>query len=490
MRDNRGRETVRPLIFILSAFFLAALSSACATEARNSDVTEATAKASAIKEKTEAANAALLGKISESRRAKLADMAAKQKELDGLRAKIEELRSGNRELEARSKELERSLRDEEFEKESLRRSLGEAAGEMKLILERSLTRFENPSLLAGAALFPGRAEEPSRNFTAGLFEAADVELLSSGRILRYQGTFVSPSGGKIRGHIVRAGGLQCYGLAGDEVFLLKSIPGGGFLHAVDGSQPFPGQGPGSLKDAVRLDRALFDLSGGAPSGPSGPAAWFSGKMTAGGPLMWPILLVGLLGVLFVIERAVVLMRVHTDADRLMAEVTGLLSGGAPAEAMEACRRRGGPVSRVILAGLMRRGEDRQSLENAMEEAILHEQPLLERHLTYIGVIVACAPLLGLLGTVTGMIFTFDMITLHGTGDPRMLSGGIAEALITTEFGLYVAIPTLLAHGYLSDRVDRIMDEMEKNAAALCNRISEASVAASGAGRASPGDATT
>jgi biopolymer transport protein ExbB len=129
-----------------------------------------------------------------------------------------------------------------------------------------------------------------------------------------------------------------------------------------------------------------------------------------------------------------------------------------------------PVVNVLRAGLAGRGEDRETLESILQEAILRELPRLERFLSVLAVLGAVAPLLGLLGTVTGMIDTFRVITLHGTGDPRMMSGGISEALITTELGLAVAIPVMLLHTFLSRRVDHIVGEMEEKAVALTNTI--------------------
>jgi biopolymer transport protein ExbB len=127
-----------------------------------------------------------------------------------------------------------------------------------------------------------------------------------------------------------------------------------------------------------------------------------------------------------------------------------------------------PVINVLTAGLAGRNEDRETQENILQEAILREAPRLERFLAVLGILAAIAPLLGLLGTVTGMIGTFRVITLYGTGDPRMMSGGISEALVTTELGLAVAIPIMLLHTFLGRRVDHIIGDMEEKAVALTN----------------------
>ena len=113
---------------------------------------------------------------------------------------------------------------------------------------------------------------------------------------------------------------------------------------------------------------------------------------------------------------------------------------------------------------------RDDMENALQEAIINKIPRLESFLSTLGMLAAIAPLLGLLGTVTGMINTFHTITYYGTGDPRMMSGGISEALVTTMLGLTVAIPIMLAHTLLTRKVETEIAMMEEKAVAFVNTI--------------------
>jgi len=115
---------------------------------------------------------------------------------------------------------------------------------------------------------------------------------------------------------------------------------------------------------------------------------------------------------------------------------------------------------VLKAGLECRDMSRTDMENALQEAILNEIPSMERFLSTLGMLAAIAPLLGLLGTVTGMINTFHVINYYGTGDPRMMSGGISEALVTTMLGLSVAIPIMLVHTLLTRKVENTIAQME------------------------------
>jgi biopolymer transport protein ExbB len=138
-------------------------------------------------------------------------------------------------------------------------------------------------------------------------------------------------------------------------------------------------------------------------------------------------------------------------------------------ALARCRRVGGSAAHVLRVTIENLHREREKLDDLVSEAILHQTPVIERFGTSILVAASVAPLLGLLGTVTGMITTFDIITEFGTGDPKMLSGGISEALITTELGLVVAIPCLLIGTLLSGRASAIMDSLERAALQIINR---------------------
>ncbi|MBN1653171.1 MAG: MotA/TolQ/ExbB proton channel family protein [Deltaproteobacteria bacterium] len=206
------------------------------------------------------------------------------------------------------------------------------------------------------------------------------------------------------------------------------------------------------KQAARADRTLVET------------------FLAGGFVMWPILVLAVIALLIVLERFAVLSRVHTNADRLMNTVRERISLGHWNRAAEACKKNPGALARVLSTILRNREQPRSNLEELTNESILAERPTLERFLPALNVIAVVAPLLGLLGTVTGMIGTFHVITEHGTGNPGLLSAGISEALLTTQFGLMVAIPTLLAHALLSARVDHVLSNMEINALKLLNEM--------------------
>ena len=131
------------------------------------------------------------------------------------------------------------------------------------------------------------------------------------------------------------------------------------------------------------------------------------------------------------------------------------------------------IPKVLLKALPFKDRSRSDMENALQEAILGEIPAIERFLSTLGMLAAIAPLMGLLGTVTGMINTFHTITYYGTGDPRMMSGGISEALVTTMLGLAVAIPIMLCHTLLSRMVETQISRMEEKAVSFVNMVFKA-----------------
>ncbi len=216
-----------------------------------------------------------------------------------------------------------------------------------------------------------------------------------------------------------------------------------------------------------------DISGGSALRQLTFRTSFMDQVRAGGPVMYPIFLIALAALGIVISRILFLRRAHGNTDRIMGQVSELAEAGN----WEGCRgvidQHAGskwPVVHVIRAGLEARREDRGTLETVLQEAILHELPRIQKGVAILAVLGAVAPLLGLLGTVTGMIDTFRVITLFGTSDPKLMSGGISEALITTELGLAVAIPIMLLHAYISRRADHLIGDMEEKAVQLTNII--------------------
>ena len=195
------------------------------------------------------------------------------------------------------------------------------------------------------------------------------------------------------------------------------------------------------------------------------------QIQKGGPIVWPILCIGLFAAIIIIERLFFVLKANINAEKMMDQVNSLAQTGQWDDCIKICeKQKNRPVPRVLLAGINCRNKTREEMENVLQETILREIPRLEKFLSTLGILAAIAPLLGLLGTVTGMINTFHVITFYGTGDPKMMSGGISEALTTTMLGLGVAIPIMLFHTFLSRNVETIISQMEEKGVALANTV--------------------
>lgn len=193
-------------------------------------------------------------------------------------------------------------------------------------------------------------------------------------------------------------------------------------------------------------------------------------LRSGGPVMIPIAIVGVLSLVLVLWKLLELRRLRLpEAGELDAFYTRLdqndLSGAAGL-----ATELGAPLGPILQDGLAHLDAPPDVLEELLHERVMAVLPRLDRHLGMLAVLGGVAPLLGLLGTVTGMIHTFQLVTLFGTGDARLLSGGIAEALVTTEVGLVIAVPVLLVHSYLARKVRTMLGALEQAIIIFSNRV--------------------
>jgi biopolymer transport protein ExbB len=188
----------------------------------------------------------------------------------------------------------------------------------------------------------------------------------------------------------------------------------------------------------------------------------------GGPIMWPLLLCAVLAVAVMLERFIFINKAAADNEELTEQVREHLNAGRVNEALSLCENTPGPVPALLANGIRNRNLDSDSIERAMEELALRETPQLYRRLGILDTVITVAPLLGLLGTITGMMSTFNVVAGAGQNNPNAITGGIAEALIATASGLAIAIVTLVGYNYLTEKVKEIIAEMEIRATQLMN----------------------
>ncbi|MBL0731656.1 MAG: MotA/TolQ/ExbB proton channel family protein [Desulfosarcina sp.] len=405
----------------------------------------------------------LLKKIAEIKAANI----ALEKENSGFEKNITKLAAIKTDLSAKFSNMEAMIHE-------LTGQTRIAAKDLDDLLGRSLNSALMPGIfdkikpVLSKTIFPGMND--IKNMTDILFN----EIKKSGEVSIQKGTIVNRSGEEVKADILAIGNFTAaYRINGKE----KEI---GFLIFSEKSRrlfalsKLPGS---SLTSKIKKymegksDLVPIDMSHGAALRQLTHKANLKQQIMNGGPIVWPILGIGVLAFMIIIERFIFLKRVHINADKMMTNVNNLASQKKWDECIELCKEgKDRPVPRVLLAGINSRDASREDMENVLQEAILREIPRIEKFMSTLGMLAAIAPLFGLLGTVTGMINTFHAITFYGTGDPRMMSGGISEALTTTMLGLGVAIPIMLFHTFLSRNVETIIGQMEEKAVSLTNII--------------------
>lgn len=400
----------------------------------------------------EAQKRELTARVNEIRQQTAAQKARLEAEVAALENRVFAERA---EAEAASEELTRI--------EQAAFALAENSGFIDATLEQArstLAGFGNETLSADD--FAARDELGKLQ---GMFEQGIAQLRVLGEIRREAGAFFLADGTEVQGQIVRFGNIAAFGVSEQGSGALVPAGGGRFRlwkdPAAESAQALAqGQLPATLQTY------LFENANTAVLDPEDKS--FINEMKKGGLIGYIILLLGLSAALLIVLRALFLHRAGASIQNIMEGVAPAVRARKIDEAIAAAKRFKGSAARVVTAALRNLDREREHLEDIVSESILHESTHLNRFGAYILMIAAVAPLLGLLGTVTGMIQTFDVITEFGTSDPKLLSGGIATALVTTMQGLIVAIPALLFGSLLNGWAESIKDDMEKAALKVVN----------------------
>lgn len=318
------------------------------------------------------------------------------------------------------------------------------AQELQGQLSDSLISAEYPQrseLLAFAEL----KRIPSLAELEGLWFLLQQEMTATGEVSRFSAPVVQPDGSRIETEVLRIGPFSA--ITNDGRYLIHD-------NAVLQQLPVqPGAGViAQARDfaAGKGDALLVDPSRGNLLALLAQTPDLKARIAQGGVVGYIILVLGGVGLLVALWKLITTLKIELS-------VRAQLRSADQADS-------GNPLGRVLAAG--RAGRTTDETELRVDEALLKEAPMLERGLTLLKLIAAVAPLLGLLGTVTGMIGTFQSITLFGTGDPKLMAGGISQALMTTVLGLCVAIPLLFCHSLLAARSRRLLQLLQQKGLAL------------------------
>jgi len=390
------------------------------------------------------------------------ELSSVKSQLAARRENLESLKSQFQGLLDSKNALEKEIESEKEEIKAVSDTVYNAAKRTESLIENSPVSAEHPERpdrldpLLTKKRFPGMA---------GIQQLVDIiwtEMEESGEIRSYEGTYIGPEHQKQNGQILRIGSLTAAYRQSD------GQPGYLQLGEKNRLVAVPGDPSWFVKKSLakymkgQSSHVPIDVSGGSVFQRMAQSRDVRDWLEAGGLLIWPILIVGAAGLILGLERFLFLLRIRSNSDKIMNNIMGFIQKEHWEEARAYCEKnKRFPTCNVLGTMFSHLGVTREAMENAIQESVLRQVPRLERFVATLSILAAVAPLLGLLGTVTGMINTFQVITLFGTGDPKLMSGGISEALVTTQLGLAVAIPIMLLHHFLERRVDKILGDIEE-----------------------------
>jgi biopolymer transport protein ExbB len=354
-------------------------------------------------------------------------------------------------------ENERKLSELQAQLDAKAGNLGEmfgvvrqVAGDVSSVALNSLVTVQYPERKAPLAALAGSKALPSIEELETLWFEMLREINESGKVARFSAGVVSPDGSESQQEVVRVGSFNVVSgnrflsyLTGEtKLTELAAQPEGRYRSYADDVFDARSGYVGTAIDPTR--GALLAVLVQRPS--------LNEQIQAGGLVGYVIIALGLFGLLIAIERFVALSAVGAKI-------------GAQRKQLEQPQDNN-PLGRVLGVYHQDPTIDHETLELRLDEAVLREVPALEVRLPWLKILAAIAPLLGLLGTVTGMILTFQQITLFGTGDPKLMAGGISQALVTTVLGLVVAIPMVILHSWLSGKSKGMIQVLEEESAGL------------------------
>ncbi len=330
------------------------------------------------------------------------------------------------------------------------------ARDIKNVISASLVSAEKTERIEAIDTLANSKELPSSEQLQILWQTILEEMIESGKVSQFKAGVVTTDGEEIEKIVTRVG---TFNASADGQFL-RYLPDTGRLIEPRRQPSYRFQ-----KLAAKLEKhnneellpMVVDPTRGAMLALLVQKPNLKERIQQGGVIGYIIIAIGIIALLIAIERFVVLL------------ITGRK---VKKQTKENDPDTGNPLCRIMLAYTENPDINAETLELKLDEAILRELPKIKRGLRTLAILAAIAPLLGLLGTVTGIIETFQSITLYGTGDPRLMSGGISQALVTTVLGLIVAIPILLLHSMLSGRSNDIVQILDEKSVAIVAKLAE------------------
>ena len=382
-------------------------------------------------------------------------LAESKAELKRQKAREAQLKARFEKNEIELGKLESVLKEKAGELGELFGVVRQVAADARSDMDSSLISAQFPGRIGKLQAISESSELPTVVQLENLWYLLQQEMTEQGKVVRFQGQVLSASGEPRKTDLVRVGPFNLFA---DGLYIRYLSETGTMLE-------FARQPEGKYLDMAEAleedDSALvqvgIDPTGGVILGMlvKAPDVWE--RINQGGAVGYIILLLGGVGLIVVASRMVDLLRVAKGVEQQLADLARITDDN--------------PLGRILGVARDSDVDDMESFELLIDEAVAKEIPVLEQGQSLIKLLAAVAPLLGLLGTVVGMIETFQSISLFGTGDPKLMAGGISQALVTTMLGLLVAIPLLFLHSLMltrSNAISQVLDE--QSAGLLCESM--------------------
>jgi len=443
------KQLTKSFVFAAAVAISAGTIAPVAAEAQNLDTLLQQVKQDRISEK----------KLNKKREHEfLSERADKQALLKKAKAALKAEQARAKRLQQAFSDNETKLANKEVELENAKGTLGEMFGVVRQAAGEAIGRISTSIV---SAQYPGRdavleslAEAkklPTLPELEELWFALQTEMTESGKVVRFNTKVTDLEGGSAAQEIIRVGTFHLVGQGGDY---LQFVADSGQVQPL-GRQPegyVTGAADGFFGAADGFNPLYIDPSRGQILGLLTQKATMVERYHQGGVVGYIITGVLVLGLLIALERFLVLGVVG-------AKMSGQLRNtGSPKE--------NNPLGRILKVYADNKTADVENLELKLDEAVMREVPRIERGVSIIKILAAIAPLLGLLGTVTGMIGTFQSITLFGAGDPKIMAGDISMALVTTAMGLIAALPLILIHSVVAGRSKAIVQVLDEQSAGI------------------------
>ncbi len=334
----------------------------------------------------------------------------------------------------------------------------QTADDAETVVFSSLISLEYPQRKDEIADLAASTEVPTIDQMRKLWEILIAETAQSGELTRFDGSIVDPDGSAYESIITRVGAFNVVSgnkylnyLSQDNVVVELARQPPSYVQST--ASALSKAGSGELVDFT-VDPSRGALLGLLVQSPS-----LMERIEQGGTVGYAIIAVGIIGLLIVLERFLRLFRIKSRINRQLKNLDAVDLNN--------------PVGRILNVYFENKHLDLETISRKLQEIVIKDMAEIKKGLAVIKVLAAVAPLMGLLGTVVGMIGTFQAITLFGTGDPKLMAGGISQALITTVLGLCAAIPLLLTHSLLASRITQMGKIISEQAAGLMAKKAEA-----------------